>query len=155
MLQIPVMALPGKAGHVAPPKVVVNPNTKGKDLTEMVAGHHEGVGTDQVARHRPWSSIVCHPVTDSLNRPAPPYEARDVFPSFRPIRMREVDERDPALGAGRRPKRARVMDSNMKISVLDPGANPPSAPARKPIVWTQDLVEEDDDYRDNCFFNQD
>jgi len=139
ILSMPTLALPSRAGKVKPAKVIHNRGTKGKDLSEIVSQHSLPMSSDQVARNKSWSSYkrVTWSQREHSNRE--PYSVPRLCPSLRPTRFRELDERDPALGSGRRPNRVRRMDQEGRVTAPPT----PTAPSTS-RPYTQDEWEEED-----------
>ena len=129
MMSIPTVSLPGKAGAIAPAKVVHNRNTKGKDLSEVVAGHSNPVTTDHVARTKPWSSYKRSTYSDRNAASSEPYSVPRLLPSFRPTQFEEPDERQRPSEGSIGPIRRR--DRGPRVTVRN-------------STMTQDEVEESD-----------
>ena len=129
MMSIPTVSLPGKAGAIAPAKVVHNRGTKGKDLSEVVAGHSNPVTTDHVARTKPWSSYKRSTYSDRNAASSEPYSVPRLLPSFRPTQFEEPDERQRPSEGSIGPIRRR--DRGPRVTVRN-------------STMTQDEVEESD-----------
>ena len=133
IMSIPTVSLPGKSGIIAAEKVVVNKATKGRDLSEVAAGHSMAVTTDHVARTKPWSSYKRYTVSQQAPSNREPYYVPRLLPSFRMTRFLEVDERMPVRRPAGQGGQVRQVDQNGRVTISQPSMSRP---------MTQDEYEE-------------
>ena len=143
IMSIPTVSLPGKAGAIAPAKVVHNRGTIGKDLSEVVADHSDPVTTDHVARTKPWSSYKRSTYSDRKAAASEPYSVPRLLPSFRSVRFEESDERQrPSEGCigpiRRRDRGARVTVMNYAPMTQDEVEEYDPLEEQRCVRWVDD-----------------
>ena len=143
IMAIPTLALPGKSGEAASFKVVSNPATKGKDLSEVVAEHSLPMTTDQVARAKPWSSYKRSTWSIKTRFGQEPYSVPCLVPSFRSTRFLEEDERCPDDHTAGPKRKRRHVDQDGTVTVNQ------SPPPSNFCAMTQDEFEEYDPLEDH------
>ena len=112
-IKIPLIPMPRSAGVPKPKRVKRNRGTKGRDLSEIVTDHAFQLGTDEIARTRPWASQV-GVIADGngilVNRA---YNDPAVYPVLGPVPRMEPDEEQPGPSS----KRIRLDGDDLTVTL--------------------------------------
>ena len=112
-IKIPLIPMPRSAGVPKPKRVKRNRGTKGRDLSEIVTDHAFQLGTDEIARTRPWASQV-GVIADGngilVNRA---YNDPAVYPVLGPVLRMESDEEQPGPSC----KRIRLDGDDLTVTL--------------------------------------